>query len=77
MLKHYEVLIQMELDKNRCDECGSLYFLNSSKMKNLCPECANALYGYPNCQHVFENGRCIKCYWDDSKSVFVNKIKVK
>ncbi len=61
----------MELEKNRCDECGSLYYLSSSKMKNLCPECASVLYGYPNCKHVFENGRCINCYWDGSQSEFV------
>ena len=63
----------MELEKNRCDECGSLYYPSSSKMKSLCPECASILYGYPNCKHVFENGRCINCYWDGSQSEFVKR----
>ena len=54
-----------------CDECGSEFYKTSSKMPGLCPECASILYGYENCKHVFENGRCIKCYWDGSKSAYI------
>ncbi len=54
-----------------CDECGSEYVKCSSKMDSLCPECAHKLYGYPNCEHVFEDGRCIFCLWDGSVSEFL------
>ena len=57
----------MEKEISKCNECGSEYYSGSSLMKNLCPECAHALYGYPNCSHVFENGRCVLCYWDGSE----------
>lgn len=53
-----------------CDECESQYFADSSKMANLCPECAALLYGYENCQHQFENGRCLYCYWNGNSSPF-------
>ena len=56
-----------------CDECGSLFFKGSSQMMGLCPECAHILYGYPNCDHHFQNGRCVNCYWDGSKSVYIKK----
>ena len=56
-----------------CDECGSLFFKGSSQMMELCPECAHVLYGYPNCDHHFQNGRCVNCYWDGSKSVYIKK----
>ena len=59
-----------------CDECGSLFFKGTSKMEALCPECAHMLYGYPNCDHNFQNGRCVHCYWDGSKSEYVKKLKV-
>ena len=58
-----------------CGECGSLFFKDSSPMEALCPECAHALYGYPNCYHVFQNGRCIYCYWDGSESEYVKHLK--
>ena len=45
-----------------CDECGSLFFKGSSQMMGLCPECAHILYGYPNCDHHFQDGRCVNCY---------------
>lgn len=51
-----------------CDECGSEFLRTSSKMMALCPECAHVLYGYPNCNHIFKNGRCIYCYWNGSRS---------
>ena len=45
----------MEEDKYTiCDECGSEYLRSSSNMMSLCPECAHVVYGYPNCNHVFE-----------------------
>ena len=31
----------------------------SSQMMGLCPECAHILYGYPNCDHHFQDGRCV------------------
>ena len=57
-----------------CDECGSLFFKGSSQMMGLCPECAHVLYGYPNCDHHFQDGRCVNCYWDGSKSVYIKKL---
>lgn len=64
----------MEKEIAKCDECGSEYYAGSSLMKSLCPECAHALYGYVNCAHVFENGRCTLCYWDGRKSQFTKKL---
>ena len=58
-----------------CDECGSLFFKGSSQMMGLCPECAHILYGYPNCPHRFQNGRCMNCYWDGSKSDYIRHLK--
>jgi len=58
-----------------CDECGSLFFMDSSQMMGLCPECAHILYGYPNCTHRFQNGRCVNCYWDGSKSDYIRHLK--
>jgi predicted RNA-binding Zn-ribbon protein involved in translation (DUF1610 family) len=53
-----------------CDECGSDYFADSSKMDKLCPQCANLLYGYENCEHSFVDGQCSKCGWDGSESEY-------
>ena len=61
----------MEKEIIRCEECGSEYYAETSIMQSLCPECAHKLYGYPNCSHVFENGRCKLCYWDGSRSEFL------
>jgi predicted RNA-binding Zn-ribbon protein involved in translation (DUF1610 family) len=58
-----------------CDECGSDYFADSSKMASLCPECAHWLYGYENCAHIFAEGRCTRCGWDGSPSNFVQSLK--
>ncbi len=58
-----------------CDECQSEFYKETSKMKNLCPECAHLLYGYENCIHKFESGRCLKCYWNGDSSEYLNKIK--
>ncbi|MAE86141.1 MAG: hypothetical protein CMB80_25615 [Flammeovirgaceae bacterium] len=60
-----------------CDECESEYFAKSSEMAKLCPNCSHFLYGYPNCQHNFENGRCENCYWDGSTTNFINELKNK
>ncbi len=57
-----------------CVECGSEYLANSSKMSELCPECASVLYGYKNCNHIFENGKCIKCLWDGSRSNYIKHL---
>lgn len=56
-----------------CSECQSDFFLKSSEMLNLCPNCAHYLYGYPNCKHQFENGRCVNCYWDGKTSKFIDE----
>jgi predicted RNA-binding Zn-ribbon protein involved in translation (DUF1610 family) len=58
-----------------CDECKSEFFINSSAMDKLCPECSNILYGYENCEHKFENGRCKNCYWNGNSNDFLDKIK--
>lgn len=64
-----------EIDKKTqtCDECRSTYFEQVSKMKGLCPECAYQLYECENCEHFFQKGRCIHCYWDGSVSEFILK----
>ncbi|MCL2054991.1 MAG: hypothetical protein FWG90_11240 [Oscillospiraceae bacterium] len=57
-----------------CDECGSEYYQNTSIMMKLCPECSNILYGYDNCNHEFEKGRCLKCFWNGNTSQYtINK----
>ena len=67
--------MNMEKEIAVCNECGSEYYAGSSIMKSICPECAHALYGYPNCSHVFDNGRCMLCYWDGRKSKFVEGLE--
>jgi hypothetical protein len=62
---------------NICDECGSEYYRDTSKMTSLCTECAHILYGYEKCKHAFKDGRCINCYWDGSTSHFLNSIREK
>lgn len=57
-----------------CIECESLYYADSSKMSELCPECAHVIYGYEPCLHEFEEGKCIKCFFDGSKSDFIKKL---
>ena len=54
-----------------CDECGSRFRRSASAMTGLCPECADVLYGYENCPHIFRDGICIKCLWDGSKSDYI------
>jgi len=65
------------MNKMNCDECGSPFFTESSKMSDLCPECSSKLYGYENCSHSFEKGNCRKCGWDGSVSKFLNKVEGK
>ncbi|WP_091508628.1 hypothetical protein [Flexibacter flexilis] len=60
---------------SKCDECRSEFFAQVSPLPQLCPECASVLYGYANCQHVFENGRCKHCYWNGKSSAYVQKLK--
>jgi hypothetical protein len=43
-------------------------------MSRLCSECAHHLYGYPVCGHQFEDGRCIRCGWDQSRSAFITSL---
>ena len=54
-----------------CNECKSKFLKSSSVMEALCPECASIIYGYPNCNHIFKNGRCIHCYWNGSRSNYI------
>lgn len=58
-----------------CDECGSLFFADASRMDGLCPECAHLLYGDEACAHSFVDGRCARCYWDGSVSVYGQMLK--
>ncbi len=55
-----------------CDECQSDFYLKTSQMFSLCPQCAHILYGYENCSHIFKNERCIICHWDGSQSEYIN-----
>ena len=57
-----------------CDECKSEYYPHTSKMNNLCPECSYILCGYDNCVHEFINERCIKCFWDGSRSEYIKSL---
>lgn len=59
-----------------CDECESEFYNITSQMSHLCPECANVLYGYENCEHKFNNGRCLNCYWDGSTSTYIKSLKL-
>ena len=63
----------MNQEKGVCVECESDYFKNSSEMAELCPNCAHKLYEYPNCEHKFDNGNCIKCGWNGKTSEYLKK----
>lgn len=54
-----------------CDECGSEFYKETSQMSSLCPNCSHFLYGYKNCSHQFENGRCLKCFWNGTTTSFI------
>ncbi|WP_200777474.1 hypothetical protein [Wenyingzhuangia marina] len=58
-------------EKKVCIECESDYYKNNSEMTELCPNCAYELYGYPNCEHEFNNGNCIKCGWNGNISEYI------
>ena len=58
-----------------CDECNSEYYSDTSQMTNLCLECSHILYDYENCEHEFENGRCVKCFWNGNVSDYILKGK--
>lgn len=58
-----------------CNECGSPFI--KSYMKGLCMECANILYSYPACEHIFSDGKCIKCGYDGSTSKYLEFLKNK
>lgn len=64
-----------EKNTSTCDECQSEFYTGTSQMSSLCPECAHVLYGYKNCDHSFENGRCIHCYWNGNVSDYVRTRK--
>lgn len=55
-----------------CDECESEYYRDSSEMISLCPNYAHKLYGYTNCKHKIENGRCIKSFWNEKTSDYLS-----
>lgn len=57
-----------------CDECGSEYYSDTSKIARLCPHCAHFLYGYDNCNHYFNNGRCINCFWNGNIADQLKKV---
>lgn len=65
----------MKQEIKKCNECSSEFYINSSEMKALCPNCSHFLYGYENCKHKFKNGRCEKCYWNGKTSEFLNSKK--
>ena len=58
-----------------CDECESEYYSDTSEMMQLCSDCSHYLYGYPNCNHEFENRRCSKCHWNGKSSKYINELK--
>jgi len=64
-----------DLKIGSCNECGSSYFSEKSEMASMCPECSHLLYGYQNCTHEMNDGRCTKCYWDGSESDFIKSKK--
>jgi predicted RNA-binding Zn-ribbon protein involved in translation (DUF1610 family) len=63
--------VDPEQQSKSCDECGSPFFAAASKMHALCPECAHHLYGYPSCDHVWDNDHCTQCGWNGSRSKYV------
>lgn len=65
----------MKIEVKKCEECESEYFPNTSKMSHLCPECSHVLYNYENCKHVFQDNRCIKCFWNGNITDYIKKLK--
>ena len=75
IIKGGDKIVKVGKDIAVCEECGSKYLASKSKMASLCPECAHVLYGYENCDHVFENGKCALCLWDGSVSEYIKSLK--
>ena len=65
----------MNRETKDCDECGSSYLIDTSKMESMCPECSDIIYGHEPCEHNFKNNRCVKCKWDGSVSEYVKSLK--
>jgi hypothetical protein len=65
----------MSMGISKCQECQSQYFSKTSRMIDFCPDCAHYLYDLENCDHIFENGRCVKCYWNGKTSDFIEQLK--
>lgn len=59
-----------ELDA-ACDECGSRFISDTSIYRAVCAECAHHIYGWPQCAHQVDEGRCRVCGWDGSRSKYV------
>jgi len=77
-MQSFGLELKKSMDKSRlkiCDECGSLYDKESSKMDSLCSECSHVLYGYEQCTHEFRDGRCVKCHWDGSESAYIKNLR--
>ncbi len=62
-----------EEDIRNCNECGSPFLKERSSMLTVCPECSYQIYGYPNCDHEFENGICKHCLWNGNRSKYLKK----
>lgn len=61
----------------RCAECGSNFIMSASPMTGLCPEYAHQLYGYDNCNHQMQAGRCVHCGWDGAVSPYIKAQQLK
>ena len=72
--KYWSLNQIMNRANSTCDECESSYFIDSSKMASLCPNCAHKLYGYLNCSHHFTDGVCVECGWNGQESNYVKDL---
>ena len=61
----------MNREKTVCTEWKSEYYKDSSEMMYLCPDCAHRLYGFSNCEHEFESGKCSRCSWNGLTSEYL------
>lgn len=55
-----------------CDECHSEYYVHTSMMDNLCPNCSHLLYDYQNCKHEFYKNKCLHCGWNGNVSLYLD-----
>jgi len=62
-------------DIEKCNECSSEYYKDTSEMIRLCPDCSHHLYGYPNCEHNIVNGRCTSCFWNGKSTKYIRGLK--